>query len=127
MAKQGGVVMRVAGLLVFVPAASALKLSAFPQITRVPGGPEDLLGVALHEGEIIPVVAIGPEREAMLVCAYAGSLIGVVGGRVAGTGMFELLDDGGAVRCGEETAAPLDLAAVCAKLSSPSWGGSWAG
>jgi hypothetical protein len=85
------------------------------------------LGVALHEGEILPVVSIGPEGDVMLVCTYAGALLGVVGGRVVETGMFELAEDGQSVKCGEGIALALDLASVCAKLSPPSWGGSWTG
>jgi hypothetical protein len=127
MGKQGGVVVRVEESLFFVPAASALRVAPFPQITRVPGAPEGLLGVALHEGEIIPVMSIGQAREAMLVCTYAGALLGLVGGHVAETGMFDLDLDGASVKCGDGRATVLDLAAVCAKLASPSWGGSWAG
>jgi hypothetical protein len=119
--------VRVESALVYIPAASALKLAPIPQITRVPGGPEGLLGVALHEGEILPVVSIGPERDSMLVCTHAGAVLGVVGGRVVETGMFDLGEDGASVRLGDETAQPLDLAGVCARLAPPSWGGSWAG
>jgi hypothetical protein len=123
--RLGGVVVRVPERLLYVPAASVLRLAPIPQITRVPGAPEGLLGVALHEGEILPIVSIGPERDVMLVCTYAGALLGVVGGLVVETGMFDASEDGVSVRCGEETATGLDLASVCAKLAPPSWGGSW--
>jgi hypothetical protein len=127
IAKFGGVVMRVANALVYVPATAALKLAPMPQITRMPGAPEGLLGVALHEGEILPVVSIGPGRDSVLVCSHAGALLGIVGGRVEGTGIFEVDEDGSSVRWFGETASPLDLASVCAKLVTPSWGGSWTG
>jgi hypothetical protein len=126
-AKLGGVVMRVANALVYVPATAAVKLAPMPQVTRVPGGPEGLLGVALHEGEILPIVSIGPGRDFVLVCRHAGALLGIVGGHVEGTGMFERAENGASVRWLGEIAFPLDLAGVCAKLVTPSWGGSWTG
>src|ERR1700722_3688261 len=96
--KLGGILLRVAETLVYVAAADAVKLAPIPQITRVPGAPEGLLGVALHEGEILPVVSIGSERESMLVCAHGGALLGIVGGSVVGTGMFDATEEGSSVR-----------------------------
>lgn len=126
-AKLGGVLLRVSGTLVYVAAADAVKLAPIPNITRVPGAPEGLLGVALHEGEVLPVVSIGGDRESMLVCAHAGALLGIVGGCVVGTGMFDSTPDGSSVRYGDETATVLDVASLCAKTSPPSWGGRWLG
>jgi hypothetical protein len=126
-AKLGGVLMRVGDALVYVPAAAAVKLSQIPQITRVPGAPEGLLGVALHEGEILPIVSIGPERDSMLVCMHTGALLGVVGGSIVETGMFDALEDGTSVRYGDETATVLDLGVISGRLAPPSWGGAWAG
>jgi CheW-like protein len=125
--KLGGILLRVAETLVYVAAADAVKLAPIPHITRVPGAPEGLLGVALHEGEILPVVSIGSERESMLVCTHGGALLGIVGGSVVGTGMFDTTPDGSTVRCGDETATELDIASLCAKTSPPSWGGRWLG
>lgn len=123
--KVGGVLLRVAGELVYVAAADAVKLAPIPHITRVPGAPEGLLGVALLEGEILPVVSIGSERESMLVCTHAGALLGIVGGSVVETGMFDTTPDGMSARYGEETATTLDVPSLCAKTSPPSWGGRW--
>ena len=123
--RVGGVLLRVAGSLVYVAAADAVKLAPIPHITRVPGAPEGLLGVALLEGEILPVVSIGSDRESMLVCAHAGALLGIVGGSVVGTGMFDTTPDGMSVRHGEEVATRLDVASLCARTSPPSWGGRW--
>jgi hypothetical protein len=125
--KLGGILMRVSETLVYVAAADAVKLAPIPHITRVPGAPEGLLGVALHEGEILPVVSIGNERESMLVCAHGGALLGIVGGSVVGTGMFDATEEGTSVRYGEETATVLDVASLCARTSPPSWGGRWLG
>jgi hypothetical protein len=125
--KLGGILLRVSEALVYVAAADAVKLAAIPAITRVPGAPDGLIGVALHEGEILPVVSIGEERESMLVCSHAGALLGIVGGSVVGTGMFDATADGASVLYGEETATLLDVASLCAKTSSASWGGRWLG
>jgi len=122
---MGGILLRVSGTLVYVAAADAVKLAPIPHITRVPGAPEGLLGVALHEGEILPVVSIGGDRESMLVCTHAGAVLGIVGGSVVETGMFDATPDGTSVRYGDETATVLDVASLCAKTSPPSWGGRW--
>jgi hypothetical protein len=125
--RLGGVLLRVSEALVYVRAADAVRLAPIPSITRVPGAPEGLLGVALHEGEIFPVVSIGEDRQSMVVCAYAGSLLGVVGGSVVATGMFDAAPDGVSVLHEGETATALDLARVYARTSPPSWGGRWLG
>jgi hypothetical protein len=123
--KLGGVLLRVSATLVYVAASDAVKLAAIPHVTRVPGAPEGLLGVALHEGEILPVVAIGGERQSMLVCRHEGVQLGVVGGSVVGTGMFDATQDGTSVTYEGEIATRLDVADLSAKASPPSWGGTW--
>ncbi len=121
----GGVLLRVGDRLVYVRAAEAVKLVPFPQITRIPGSSDALLGVALFEGGIVPVVSVGHERESMLVCSYAGALVGVVGGSVVASGMFRA--EGSSVRYGNETASVLDLPALCASILPSSWAGGWLG
>ena len=56
--KRGGVVVRVDGELRFLPAAVALKVTPTPKVTTVPGAPAELVGIALHEGTVVPVVAV---------------------------------------------------------------------
>lgn len=81
----GGVVFRASGELYFLPASVAVKVVPVPEIARVPGAPAELEGVALVDGQIVPVVAASGAREridqagkapevrgAMLVCSYLG-------------------------------------------------------
>ncbi len=102
----GGVLFRVAEQLYFLPATIASKVLPMPVMARVPGAPAELVGVALVEGEMIPVVAIGDlERRAsrrsknpdraradsrpMLVCTYLGERLGLVGLVIIATGRFD--------------------------------------
>lgn len=78
----------VDGEVRFLPAASVVRVVVMPLVTPVPGGPPALLGIALHEGTILPVLAVGAARREMLVCQWAGELIGVVGVEVVRTGFF---------------------------------------
>lgn len=39
-----------------VPAERAAEVVTFPELTRVPGAPNHLLGVFAHRGEVVPVV-----------------------------------------------------------------------
>jgi purine-binding chemotaxis protein CheW len=65
-----------------VPADSAAEVVTFPELTRVPGAPQHLLGVFAHRGEVIPVVDMGllvgtgsqSTRRAVLVRLPRGSL-----------------------------------------------------
>ncbi len=123
--------MRVDGALQFVPAAVALAITPAPEITRVPGAPQALLGAALHDGDVVPVVGIGTadgqeRRGAMLVCSYLGEKVGLLGATIVSTGLFEadpVVAD--AVRVDGETARALDLAALYARVQGEGWAGRW--
>lgn len=122
-----GIVFRIGDGAFFLPAAVADKLLPMPTVTRVPGGPPDLVGVALVDGETVPVVAVGdPERVLrargardnlpMLLCTHLGERIGLVGLDVIATGRFEA--SGGEISWGDTDARarPFDLGALVAKL-----------
>jgi chemotaxis signal transduction protein len=108
-----------------------------PGVARVPGAPVDLVGVALVEGEMIPIVdiAVGdapPSRRAvtparprtenrpMLVCTCHGERVGLVGLEVLATGLFEATDGDSVVHEGVE-APVFDVAAVIARLRESRW------
>ena len=122
-AKRGGVVLRIEGALHFVPASVALAVAPAPQIARVPGAPEALLGVTLHDGDVVPVIAIGTAREALLVCSYLGEKVGLMGASIEATGLYEA--DGDSIRHGGETARSLDIAAIYARVQGEGWAGRW--
>jgi hypothetical protein len=114
---RGGIVLRVDGGLRFVPAAVAVAVAPAPRVTSVPGAPPDLLGVAIHEGTIVPVLAIGAARGEMLVCRHAGELVGLVGGDAVTSGRFPPDGDrGDGVTFDGERAPPLDVAAIYARV-----------
>lgn len=133
----GGVVFRVGGELWFLPASIAMKVMPIPEMARVPGGPLELRGVALVDGDMIPVVdalAPGPEeraepeavlleprRQAMLVCAVLGETLGLVGIDVVATGRFEPGELAGEVKLGDETARTFDVAALIARVREGRW------
>lgn len=88
MPGAGGIVFRTGEDLWFLPASVASEVLPVPELARVPGAPPELLGVAVHGGEAIPVVAIGPSRSCLLVCSYLGERVGLVGLEVEATGRF---------------------------------------
>jgi hypothetical protein len=89
--RRGGVLVRVDGVLWFVSASVALRVAPSPRITRIPGAPPELLGVAPYDGVIVPVIAIGTARREMIVCQHAGELVGLVGGEIVRTGCFDVV------------------------------------
>jgi hypothetical protein len=120
------VLVRLEGALHFVPASVAVAITAVPPIARVPGAPEALLGAALHDGEVVPVISIGSAREAILVCSYLGEKVGLLGASIVGTGLYDV-DPAAAesVRFEGETARTLDLAAIYARVQGEGWAGRW--
>jgi len=126
-AKRGGVLVRVGSVLHFVPASIAIAVAPAPKIARVAGAPPALLGVALHDGDVVPVIAIGDGHVGvMLVCGYMGEKIGLMGGRVEGTGVYEVDRDApDAVVHAGERATTLDVAAAYAGVQGEGWAGRW--
>lgn len=132
----GGVVFRVADALYFLPATIATKVLPMPGVARVPGAPEALVGVALVEGEMVPVVAIGqlerrgmrrPKSERpradnrpMLVCTYLGERVGLVGLEIVATGNFDAPDPEHVMHAGAPV-PPFDVAAVVNGLREGRW------
>jgi hypothetical protein len=120
------VVLRVDGELRFLPAPVALKVTPAPKVTPVPGAPPDLVGIALHEGAVVPVVAVGTARGEMIVCQHAGELLGIVGGEVIETGSFPVVPDRPElVDVGGKHARPLDVATVYARVQAGARSGRW--
>jgi chemotaxis signal transduction protein len=133
----GGVLFRVAEALYFLPATVASKVLPMPGVARVPGAPPELVGVALVDGETIPVVALadldGPgsrrppagerpraDNRPMLVCSYLGERLGLVGLEIVATGRFEA-GEAERVVCEGAVASPFDLGAVVARLRQGRW------
>ena len=128
---SGGIVLRVEpgdDGLAFIPASIALRVAPPPATARVPGAPRELVGIAAHEGDVLPVVAIGGGQTAMVVCAASGELVGLVGGTVLATGVFDAngAPPGGVVY--EGTAVrPLDVASIVARIQAGARGERWGG
>lgn len=116
---RGGLVLRVDGELRFLHGSVAVRVAAVPRVTSVPGAPPELLGIAMHEGAIVPVVAIGAGRDAMVVCRHGGELLGLVGGEVVRSGRFpQAPDRPDAVLVDGESARALDVTALYARVQS---------
>lgn len=122
----GGIVFRVDGELCFIAASIAMKVIPIPEMARVPGGPLGLRGVALVEGNMIPVVDALEDPDAapagpMLVCVAFGERLGLVGIDVVATGRFEAAALPGAViHCGQ-TARAFDVGRAIARVREGRW------
>ena len=123
----GGVLFRVDDVLYFLPASVATKVLPMPNVARVAGAPALLVGVALVDGETLPVVAISDldargsrrpppangtraDNRPLLVCTVAGEKIGLVGLSIVKTGRFDVGD-----------AIVFDVAAVVSRLREHRW------
>ena len=117
--QRGGIVLRVDGELRFVPGGVAVRVAPAVKITAVPGAPPDLLGIAMYEGTVVPVVAVGGARGDMVVCQHAGELVGLVGGEVVRAGKFDLAEDrADVVVVDGARVRQLDLAQVYARVQT---------
>ncbi len=125
--RRGGVLLQVDGALCFLPASVAQRVVPLPRVTSVPGAPPELIGVALHEGIIVPVIAIGKARREMVVCQHAGELVGLLGGDVVHSGSFDAVA-GRADRVLYEgqPAQVIDLTAIYGRVLASARPGRWA-
>jgi hypothetical protein len=125
--RRGGVVLQVDGELRFVAVPLAVRVAPAPRTTAVPGAPAELVGIGVHEGAVIPVIAVGSGRGEMLVCQHAGELVGIVGGKVVRSGSFYVAPDRpDVVDVDGVYVPPLDVAAFYARVQSAARpGGRW--
>ncbi len=122
----GGVVFQIETELFFLSAEIARKVMPIPEIARVPGGPPELRGVALVDGDMIPVVDVGDAGTrpsgsgAMLVCTVLGEKVGLVGLDVLATGSFELAPPG-RLKYEGRVAHGFDVVEVIASVREGRW------
>jgi hypothetical protein len=124
--RTGGIVVRIEGVLRFLPASVAVKVAPPPRITPVPGAPSELVGITMHEGAIVPVLAIGSGRGEMIVCQQPTELVGVVGAEIVHAGVFEAsATDGQIVKHEGQDVEPLDVGAVYGRVQSGARPRNW--
>ena len=123
---RGGLVFKVLGRRVFLSAEFAVRVAPCPQVARLPGAPPGLLGLALSEGVILPIIELGVPRSAMIVCAHRGEEIGLVGLEDIASGMFPSDGALGVIASGEAV-PPLDIESIYTRVHAVSWGANWSG
>lgn len=121
-ARHGGLVLRAAGKMYFAPIAIVVKVVSAPRVEPIPGAPPALAGVALVDGEAIPVLTLGPGRGPMLVATWLGERLGLVGLDPVASGTFptDPASPQGVIHAGEPVPA-LDLAELCATVQRSPW------
>ena len=120
-----------------MPATVASKVLPMPNVARVPGAPAELVGVALVDGETLPVVAIGEldrrgsrrppsndrlraDNRPMLVCTHLGERVALVGLEILATGRFDSSDPEHILHEGAPVSL-FDVGAVVARLREGRW------
>jgi hypothetical protein len=125
---RGGLVIGIGDKRFFVAADVAVKLAPRPQIAHLPGAPPGLLGLALCDGSILPVLDVGLDvgqaRGAMVVCIYRGEHLGLLGADPQASGVFAPGEDGGVVVDGAPI-PPLNLEELYAGVHTVTWGSGW--
>ena len=109
--------LRIDGELRFLPSEVAIRVEPSPRVTPVPGAPSELVGITMHEGAVVPVLAIGSGGGEMIVCQHPSELIGVVGPEIVHAGLFEAaLGDTPRVRHEGQDVELLDVLAVYGRV-----------
>ncbi len=129
-AKRSGLLVHDGTTLRFLPAGVTVRVAPLPNVARVPGAPAELLGIALLDGAILPLVTLQAcevDARSVIVCTHLGEEIGLVGLEVIKTGYFEAHEDGVSVRHEGQSARPVDLATIYARLQSGPWAGRFRG
>jgi hypothetical protein len=125
-ARRGGLLLSIDGAVHFLPADVALRVTPRPRVTPVPGAPPELLGVAMHEGGIVPVLAVGSANGEMIVCQQGGELMGLVGGTIVRGGSFDVVvGEPDTIEYEGHRVRTLDVAALYARVQSSARPGRW--
>jgi len=81
-----GVLVQKQGALGFIPASLVRAIRYDCIVTPYPG---NKLGMTLFAGRVIPVLNLGDEGRALIVCDLDGELVGVLGLEPLQSGLFE--------------------------------------
>lgn len=102
---RAGVVVRLGDELRFLNAQSVRRFVPLPLLSDVAGTG---LAMALVEGQVLAIIAVGPRGSALTVCDVGGEQVGLIGADPEAVGFFEA--DGSGVSFHGERAAALDVA-----------------
>lgn len=102
---RAGVVVRLNGELRFLAAHSVRRFVPLPVLSDVAGTG---LTMALVDGQVLAIIAVGPRGSALTVCEVGGELVGLIGADPEAVGFFDA-DGSGAMYHGQRVMA-LDVA-----------------
>lgn len=123
-AGRGGIVVETDRGLAFVDASFAQRIATVTAIARVPGAVAPTLGLAVSDGQVVTVLSLAAGvvargRQAIVICDLSGEQVGLAGGRVVATGVFEA--DGDGVRHHGSTVPAIDVRALYAHAEAAVW------
>jgi hypothetical protein len=102
---RAGVIVRLNGELRFMSAHSVRRFVPPPTLSDVAGTG---LTMALVDGQVLAIIAVGPRGSALTICEVGGELVGLLGADPEAVGFFE--SDGAGVSFQGERAQALDVA-----------------
>jgi hypothetical protein len=102
---RAGVIVRLNGQPRFLSAHLVRRFVPPPTLSDVAGTG---LTMALVDGQVLAIIAVGPRGSALTVCEVGGELIGLLGADPEAVGFFA--PDGAGVAFGGQTASDLDVA-----------------
>jgi hypothetical protein len=100
-----GVIVRLQGELRFLAAHWVRRFVPPPTLSDVAGTG---LTMALVDGQVLAIIAVGPRGSALTVCEVGGELVGLLGADPEEVGFFAACTGG--VSFHGHVAAPLDVA-----------------
>lgn len=102
---RAGVIVQLAGELRFLPAQVVRRFVTPPTLSDVSGTG---LTMALVDGHVLAVIAVGPRGSALTICEVAGEQIGLIGADPVDVGFFDA--DGAGVSFRGRRVNALDVA-----------------
>jgi hypothetical protein len=89
--ERAGLLVRAGGELGFVPASTAKSVVPLPPVSPVASTP---LSMALVNGRVVPVVALGSPTSVLVLCELDDEPVGFSGLEVGSVGSFEATERG---------------------------------
>ena len=110
LTNRAGVIVRLRGERRFLAAHLVRRFVPPPTLSDVAGTG---LTMALVDGQVLAIIAVGPRGSALTVCEVGGELVGLLGADPEAVGFFETSPEG--VSFQGKSAPDLDLAELVRK------------